>query len=114
MISFARKLTPYLIGVPLGLGVWILVSAVVSAFPPAGRPIAVFALGGTAAALDAVVAAGGEILEVRSGRVIAISDDPGFVPRLYGETPLIAVLAEGGCGFGKTKKTGVAAALRPA
>jgi hypothetical protein len=101
--AMLRTLKPYLIGVPAGLVVWIFICIVVSAFPPAGRPIAVLAVGGTEAALDAVVAAGGEVLEVRDGRVVAISDDPGFVVRLYGETPLIAVLSEGGCGFGRSK-----------
>jgi hypothetical protein len=96
-----RTLKPYLIGVPAGLAVWIGICVAVSAFPPGGRPIAVFALGGTAAAMDAVIAAGGDILEVRNGRVIAISDDPVFVLKLYGEAPLLAVLAEGGCGFGR-------------
>jgi hypothetical protein len=99
-----RTLRPYLIGVPLGLAVWIIIYIAVSAFPPAGRPIAVLALGGTAAAFDAAIAAGGDILEVRDGRVIAISSDPGFVVRLYGQSPLIAILAEGGCGFGKSGK----------
>jgi hypothetical protein len=94
-----RKLTPYLIGVPLGLATWALIAIVVTLFPPAGRPVAVYAWGGTTAALDAVVAAGGAILEVRSSLVVAVSDDPGFVSRLYAEAPLLAVLAEGGCGF---------------
>ena len=96
-----RKLRPYLIGVPLGLATWALIAIVVTLFPPAGRPVAVYALGGPAAALDAVIAAGGAVLEVRNNLVVAVSDDPGFVPRLYSEGPLVAVLADGGCGFGK-------------
>jgi hypothetical protein len=99
-----RKLTPYLIGVPLGLAAWAAIAIVVTVFPPPGRPVAVYAFGGTAAALDAVIAAGGSILEVRSNRVVAVSDDPGFVARLYGEGPLVAVLADGGCGFGRAKR----------
>ncbi len=99
--GLARTLRPYLIGVPLGVLTWIVICLVSATFPPGGRPIAVFALAGTQAALDAVIAAGGDILEVRDGRVIAISNDPGFVVRLYAQTPLLAVLAEGGCGFGK-------------
>jgi hypothetical protein len=99
-----RKLKPYLIGVPLGLVTWALIAIIVTLFPPAGRPVAVYAIGGPAAALDAVIAAGGAVLEVRRGVVVAVSDDPGFVARLYSEGPLVAVLAEGGCGFGRTKR----------
>jgi hypothetical protein len=94
-----HKLIPYLVGVPLGLATWAMIAVVVAVFPPAGRPIGVYALGGPAVALQAVLAAGGAILEIRGSRVVAVSDDPGFVPRLYGEVPLIAVLADGGCGF---------------
>jgi hypothetical protein len=94
-----RKLTPYLIGVPLGLATWALIAIVVTLFPPAGRPVAVYALGGPRAALTAIVAAGGSILEVRGNLVVAASEDPGFVARLYREAPLVAVLADGGCGF---------------
>jgi hypothetical protein len=96
-----RKLRPYLVGVPLGLAIWALIAVVVTLFPPAGRPVAVYALGGPVAALDAVIAAGGAVLEIRDNLVVAVSDDPGFVVRLYGEGPLVAVLAAAGCGFGK-------------
>jgi len=99
-----HKLTPYLIGVPLGLATWAAIAVIVTVFPPAGRPVAVYALGGPAAALDAVIAAGGDILEIRSNLVVAVSDDPGFVARLYREGPLVAVLADGGCGFGKARR----------
>jgi hypothetical protein len=99
-----RKLTPYLIGVPLGLATWAVIALIVALFLPAGRPVAVYALGGPAAALDAVIAAGGAVLEVRGNRVVAISDDPAFVARLYGEAPILAVLADGSCGFGRTKR----------
>ena len=44
------------------------------------------------------------ILEVRSNLVVAPSDDPAFLARLYREAPLVAVLAEGGCGFGPTSR----------
>ncbi len=99
-----RKMTPYLVGVPLGLATWAAIAVIVTLFPPAGRPVAVYSLGGPEAALDAVIAAGGSILEIRSNLVIAVSDDPGFVARLYAEGPLLAVLADGGCGFRKTKR----------
>jgi hypothetical protein len=99
-----RKLTPYLVGVPLGLATWAAIAVIVTVFPPAGRPVAVYALGGPAAALDAVMAAGGSLLEIRGDVVVAISDDPGFVARLYREAPLLAVLADGGCGLGKVKR----------
>jgi hypothetical protein len=94
-----RKLTPYLIGVPLGLAAWALILVLVALFLPVRRPVAVYAWGGTSAALDAIVAAGGAILEVRGNLVLAVSDDPWFVAHLYREAPLVALLADGGCGF---------------
>jgi hypothetical protein len=99
-----RKLMSYLIGIPLGLATWALIAIVVTLFPPAGRPVAVYALGGPQAALRAIIAAGGSILEVRSNLVVAASDDPGFVARLYREAPLVAVLADGGCRFGRAAR----------
>jgi hypothetical protein len=99
------KLTPYLIGVPLGLATWAIIAIVVALFPPSGRPVAVYALSGSKAAFDAVVAAGGSIVEVRKNLVVAVSDDPGFVLRLYREAPLVAVLADGGCSAGRTNAT---------
>ena len=96
-----RKLTPYLIGVPLGLATWALIAIVVTLLPPGGRPVAVYALGGPRAALEAVVAAGGSIVEVRNNLVVAVSDSPGFVFRLYRQAPLVAVLADGGCSVGR-------------
>jgi len=98
-----HRLTPYLVGVPLGLATWAIIAVVVSLFPPAGRPVAVYAFGGPDAALNAIIAAAVAVLEVRSNLVVAVSDDPGFVARLYREAPVVAVLADGGCGFGKAK-----------
>ena len=100
MASLLAKLKPYLIGVPLGLATWALIAVAVTPLLPPGNPIAVYAWGGPRSALEAVIAAGGSILEVRSNAVVAVSDDPGFVARLYGQAPLLAVLASAGCGFG--------------
>jgi hypothetical protein len=97
-----RRFLPFVIGAPVALCLWAAISVLVTLFQPAGRPVAVFAPGGPQAALAAVVAAGGSILEMRSGAVIAIAHDPGFVRRLYAEGALIVFRARGklGCGLG--------------
>lgn len=100
MASLLAKLKPYLIGVPLGLATWAVIAVAVTPLLPPGSPIAVYAWGGPRSGLDAVIAAGGSILEVRTNAVVAVSDDPGFVAKLYGQAPLVVVSASGGCGFG--------------
>lgn len=97
MASLLRRLRPYLIGVPLGLAAWALIMIAGTPFLPPGGPIAVYAWDGTDAALDAVVAAGGSIIEVRPNAVVAASDDPDFVAKLYGQARLLAISATGGC-----------------
>jgi hypothetical protein len=109
MPTLLHRLRAYIIGVPLGLATWACVLIMISFLPPAGRPVAVYALGGTKAGLDAVVAAEGTVLEVRANAVVAVSGDPGFVARLYTKAPLIVVLTDagGGCGFGFTRDAAI-------
>jgi hypothetical protein len=101
MASLLRGLGPYLVGVPLGLAAWALIMIAATPFLPPGGPIAVYAWAGTDAGLDAVIAAGGSIIEVRPNAILAGSDDPDFVVRLYQQAPLVAVSATGGCGFSR-------------
>jgi hypothetical protein len=101
-----RRTRPILIGVPLVLAAWLVSMVAVTWFASAGVPVAVVARGGLAAALAAVAAADGDILQVRGDTVIAISNDGSFVQRLYRAGALIVVQANGGCGFatgGNTK-----------
>lgn len=100
-VAFQEAQGPYLIGAPLGLGAWALIRIATTPFLPPGGPIAVYAFDDTDAGLDAVIAAGGSILEVRPNAVLAASDDPDFVAKLYGQAPLLAISATGGCGYGR-------------
>jgi hypothetical protein len=78
----------------------ILGLAGVTAVGATGQPVAVLVPGGNAAALTAVAAAGGKVVKVRGTGVVAISDSPDFVPRLYRAGAVLVLLAgTGGCGF---------------
>ena len=65
----------------LVLAVWVLVMIAMPFIGPAGRQVAV--VGNEAAAVRAIVAAGGQVVEVRRGATIARADRPGFVRALY-------------------------------
>jgi hypothetical protein len=93
------RIRPILIGVPLVLVGWLFAMMAVAWLASAGVPVAVVVPGGVTPAVAAVVAAEGDILQVRGNTVIAISDDAGFVGRLYHAGALIVVQADGGCGF---------------
>ncbi len=101
----SRRFWPYVVGAPLILAAWATIYVGSTFWQPPGTPIAVVALGGSRAAIDAVINAGGAILEVRNGAVVAISDEAGFVQRLYREGPLVAFAARkgAGCGFGNAR-----------
>ena len=100
-----RGIRPILIGVPLVFAAWALSVLVLTVFEPPGTPVAVHARGGAMAALDAVIAAGGYILQVKGDTVVAIADDPGFVGRLYLHGALFVILADtGGCSFAPARK----------
>ena len=99
-IGRPRRVFPLLLAAPVALALWGAVLVAVTLFQPAGRPVAVFAPGGPQAALAAVIAADGAILEMRSTAVIAVSTSPDFVRRLYREGPVVVIIARGvGCGF---------------
>ena len=102
-----RSIRPILIGVPLVLAAWLGSILVLTLFQSAGVPVAVIARGG-AAALSAVVAADGYILQVRGDTVIAIADDSGFVGRLYRHGALMVIQTPvGGCMFTPAAAGGV-------
>lgn len=65
----------------LVLTIWCLVMLAMPFVGPAGRQVAV--VGEPNAAARAIVAAGGQIVEVRRGATLARSRDPAFVRRLY-------------------------------
>lgn len=65
----------------LALGAWTLVMVAMPFVGPAGRQVAV--VGGGPAAVRAVIAAGGRIVEVRRGAVLARSNARDFPRRLY-------------------------------
>ena len=106
-----HRLRPVLIGVPLVFAAWLVSMLALTWFASAGVPVAVIAEGGLGPALQAVIAADGDILQVRGNTVISISDDAGFVRRLYGAGALAVVQAEGGCGFALPGRTPVARAV---
>jgi hypothetical protein len=63
------------------LAAWMLVMVAIPFLGPAGRQVAV--VGDTASAFRIIAAAGGQVVEARRGAVLARSDRPGFVRRLY-------------------------------
>ena len=63
------------------LGAWAAVLLVLPFLGPTGRQVAV--VGPPSVAVRSVVAAGGLIVEVRRGVVLARSDRPGFAAALY-------------------------------
>lgn len=70
-----------LIGGASALVGWTLVMIAMPFLGPAGRQVAV--IGESAAAVRAVVAAGGRVVEVRRGATLARSERPGYVRALY-------------------------------
>lgn len=68
-------------GAALALTLWAAVLIVLPFLGPSGRQVAV--VGGRAEAFRIVAAAGGRIVEARGRTVLARSDRPDFVRRLY-------------------------------
>jgi hypothetical protein len=79
------------------LGAWTALAAALAFAMPPGRSLAV--MGPSAQSLRAVAAAGGSILRADGLIVIARSDDPQFVRRLYAAGAFLVLDAEdsGGC-----------------
>jgi hypothetical protein len=94
-----RSILPILVGVPLVFAALLAAMVALALVASAGVPVAVVARGGLGPALQAVLAANGDILQVRGDTVIAIAEDSGFVGRLYRSGALLVVQADGGCGF---------------
>jgi len=63
------------------LGAWFLIMLAMPFVGPYGRQVAV--IGNGPRAVRAVLGAGGAIVEVRRGAIIARSSQPGFVVSLY-------------------------------
>jgi hypothetical protein len=107
-----RQFGNILAGVVAVCGTIVLALAGLTLARGAGEPVAVVAVGGPEAALAAIAAAGGDVLEVRGAQVIAISSSSAFVPRLYRAGALLVALAgQGGCGFGASRSSPPRASL---
>lgn len=68
-------------GAALALAAWALVMVALPFLGPEGRQVAV--VGDRAEAFRIIAAADGRVVEARSGALLARSDRPGFVGRLY-------------------------------
>jgi acetyl/propionyl-CoA carboxylase alpha subunit len=89
-------------GAALALAAWALAMLALPFVGPSGRQVAV--VGDRAAALRMIVAAGGQVVEARGGAVVARSDRPGFVRRLYraGAPLVLEARIDAGC-FSRTE-----------
>ncbi|MBB3691411.1 hypothetical protein FHY05_000018 [Sphingomonas sp. BK580] len=83
--------------VALVLLLWSFVMIAMPFIGPAGRQVAV--VGDANRAMRAIVAAGGQVVEVRRGATLARSRYPGFVRRLYanGAVAVFEGRIAGGC-----------------
>lgn len=88
-------------GTTLALAGWAAVMLALPFLGPSGRQLAV--VGDPASAVRAIRAAGGEIVEVRSGATLARSDRPGFAASLYAAGAALVVEGRLGAGCGAAK-----------
>jgi hypothetical protein len=81
----------------LVLAAWALIMLVMPFVGPPGRQLAV--VGDSGRAVRAIAAAGGRIVEMRRGAILARSDDPHFPSRLYrnGARLVLEGRIAGGC-----------------
>ena len=80
-ISPAQQILRAITLVALVMGGWFAIMVVMPFVGPNGRDVAV--VGNEARAVNAIVAAGGRVVDVRRGATIARSDRSGFVLALY-------------------------------
>ena len=72
----------------LVLAGWLLIMLAMPFLGPSGRDVAV--VGDTAQAINTIRAAGGDVVDIRKGAVLARSNKPGFAAALYhGGAPLV-------------------------
>ena len=90
-----RRLIRLLVAAPAIVALWLGVLVATTFAQPAGQPVAVFAFSGRDAAIDIIVAAGGSVVDMRAAAVVAQSDDPGFVGRLYRQGATLVVGTHG-------------------
>ena len=88
-----RPLCRFARGAALALGLW---GGVLVALPFVGQPGRQLAV---VAEPDVIVAAGGQLVDVRGNLVLARSDQPGFASRLYRQGARLVVESRvaGGC-----------------
>jgi hypothetical protein len=84
----------------LVLAAWLLILLAIPFLGPSGRDVAV--VGDTAEAVNAIRAAGGSVVDIRKGAVLARSDKPGFTAALYHAGARLVIEGRIGAGcFGK-------------
>ena len=81
MSTIIERLPGIAARVALVLLAWGLILLAMPLVGPSGRQVAV--IGDTASAINAIRAAGGRIVDIRKGAVLARSDTPGFALALY-------------------------------
>ncbi|MEZ0244532.1 MAG: hypothetical protein ACAH11_14250 [Sphingomonas sp.] len=84
----------------LVLAAWLLILLAMPFVGPSGRDVAV--VGDTAQAIAAIRTAGGSVVDIRKGAVLARSDRPGFAAALYHGGAHLVIEGRIGAGcFGK-------------
>lgn len=86
----------------LVLAAWLLILLAMPFVGPSGRQVAV--VGDAAEAIRMITAAGGKVVEVRKGAVLAVSDRPGFAAALYHQGARLVIEGRIGAGcFGAAR-----------
>jgi hypothetical protein len=80
-MTMARRVLRWLGAAALVLALWALVMVAMPFVGPSGRQVAV--VGESGDAVRTILRAGGRVVEVRRGAVLASSADPHFPSRLY-------------------------------
>lgn len=76
-----RRMLRYLTAIAAVLGLWAAIMVALPFVGPPGRLVAV--VGNRPQTIRAVATAGGRIVDIRRGAVLARSDQPDFPTRLY-------------------------------